>query len=738
TQDFSAGKTAFANLCGPDESLGSLAVEIAFSNFCSDDKPEGYLANCRQKLIQFDNETQILIEEANLDSRVADLNRRMLPFIMEKNPALLCNAILDNIDNKYAEYMTGNAAVDEEIKNLFEAYGDDLSGLDSDSGLYWNDFSENQKKALARIYDVSTEYAEGHLSTEKSKKYLTHIENILRLTLTSPRDSNEKYLFNSDYLAELKKYSSSEQGKQYTEELKDIEMDKVCYGASFEQNISIELDGVGIIFSLSDKDKKNGKEFLCHTDEKRTKDCMEYWERINPGCYDYTRLLMTDDEIVETYNCTETSADVELIDNLMKTDGSYANVFNVDPEGLSATAEYNIAAYGANMSMNALYNEDSKDVDYCKAYNNFLSQMASADYGQGGVKENEYLTKYAVASKYYRQAVVDGALAIPAGDLSYEEEKDLANIIDGASFNELYAFSLYRYGLYSDDKVSRISVDLEYENQNQISVKEYDKNGKQLALEEYEISSYSGYAAENSIEGCQLYDLQEEEEKLAEEFGVNSAIAVVSIFSDKIGTALSGIANVCMNSGSDAISDISDLASEKAPYAASGLSLLSVLVEYEEGMLEISEKKDKIFNEINAQLFYNAGAFNVGNESGAYYVGITDPNKVNMIRDWNANGIEVLDDRIKENEIIKSGIIDHLLKVDVLTNNYTHEEITKAVNTLVYGANGDNTYESILEVPKDILIYFTNEMNAYISEKIEKGQSLAEFAQDYEGEYDND
>ena len=38
TQNFSAGKTAFAMFCGPDESLGSLAVEIAFSNFCSSQK----------------------------------------------------------------------------------------------------------------------------------------------------------------------------------------------------------------------------------------------------------------------------------------------------------------------------------------------------------------------------------------------------------------------------------------------------------------------------------------------------------------------------------------------------------------------------------------------------------------------------------------------------------------------------------------------------------------------------
>ena len=98
TQDFSAGKTAFSNFCGPDESLGSLAVEIAFSNFCSDDKPEGYLAYCRQKLIQFDNETQILIEEANLDSRVDDLNKRMASFIVENHPEYLQLTNLNNVD----------------------------------------------------------------------------------------------------------------------------------------------------------------------------------------------------------------------------------------------------------------------------------------------------------------------------------------------------------------------------------------------------------------------------------------------------------------------------------------------------------------------------------------------------------------------------------------------------------------------------------------------------------------
>ena len=68
--------------------------------------------------------------------------------------------------------------------------------------------------------------------------------------------------------------------------------------------------------------------------------------------------------------------------------------------------------------------------------------MASADYGQGGVNENEYLAKYAVASKCYRETIVDVALAIPAGNISVEEEKAFTNTINGASFNELSAFSL--------------------------------------------------------------------------------------------------------------------------------------------------------------------------------------------------------------------------------------------------------------------------------------------------------
>lgn len=277
---------------------------------------------------------------------------------------------VNKIDEKYAQYMTGDEAVDAEIKNLFKVYGDDLSGLDSRSGLYWNRFSENQKKALARIYDVSTEYVEGHLSTEKGKKYLTQLENILRLTLTSPEDSYTKYLFNGDCLAELCKYSSSEQGKQYTKELKNIEMDKVCYGASFEQNISIKLDGVGIVFSLSYQDKKNGKEILCHTDEKRTKKCMEYWDRVYPNCYEKALQTMTLDEIVKMYNNAKTSDELKKVDYTLRKEYYYNKYYNQ-----------------LNEQMEYLTDDDSKnDAEAIKKINNTLKHFVNIETENGNKK----------------------------------------------------------------------------------------------------------------------------------------------------------------------------------------------------------------------------------------------------------------------------------------------------------------------------------------------------------------
>ena len=58
TPDFSPGKTAFANLCGDEET-------------------DGFLAECRKKLIEFDNDTVALINEKNISGRCANLMVRM-------------------------------------------------------------------------------------------------------------------------------------------------------------------------------------------------------------------------------------------------------------------------------------------------------------------------------------------------------------------------------------------------------------------------------------------------------------------------------------------------------------------------------------------------------------------------------------------------------------------------------------------------------------------------------------
>ena len=90
TQDFSVGRTAFTNLCGDDETVG-------------------YLEECRQKLLQFDAETQILIEEANIDSRVDDLNQRMASFIIKKHPEYHLESYVDEIDKLESKYKEAQA-----------------------------------------------------------------------------------------------------------------------------------------------------------------------------------------------------------------------------------------------------------------------------------------------------------------------------------------------------------------------------------------------------------------------------------------------------------------------------------------------------------------------------------------------------------------------------------------------------------------------------------------------------
>lgn len=650
-------------------------------------------------------------------------------------------------DCEYVEYFTGDIAVDEEIVNLLE--DDNLIESVDDGSLSWDSASETVKEAVGRIYDVDVEYIDGHISNQKCADEEARVSAILGLftnydaramaggndpyVYTVDGEGNQcivaTYAFNNILLDEFSGYCDSEVAKDYIADLQNatIKGQNTSY-----HEIDVKIVNAGVVFG-AETIGGSYEEILCHTSYERSKAYVDYYMRTNPECYEYTLALMGDDieKLYEFYTCAETAADCKLYDNLMKADASYEGVFNVDPEGLSGTAEYNLAAYGANVAMNA----QQGDNKYCTAYNNFLSQMASADYGQDCLNENEYLSTYAVASKLYRQTIVDGALAIPAGSLSEAEENKLTNMINAASYNELAGFSLYQYGVNADDKVSSVSLTLDFENNNQITITEFDEEGNILSIVDYQMSLSSGYGGLNLKDGCELCELQEEEDKLAAELGVKSAIAVVSIFSDDLGNALSLVADVCMDNGSAAISDVADMTSE-VPYLSGGLSLLSVLAEYEEGMLKISEKREDIFDETNVQLFYNVGAFNVGKTSGGYYIAITDPNKINMIRDWNAYGISVLDERLDEQKIINRGTIDNIEENNAIKGKYTHEEVVKAVNTLVYGSGGENTYDSILDVPGDILLYFCIEMKDYVEDN-HIADSLADVAQDYKREEDN-
>ncbi|WP_027217513.1 hypothetical protein, partial [Butyrivibrio fibrisolvens] len=672
----------------------------------------------------------------------------------------------------YAEYKTGDEKVDAEIDRLFEEYGDDLSKCYEDDDFSWETASDTTRRALSRIAEVDFEKIEHSFSDDECAKSEERINNIL-LYMVTPKDSIDETVFNCNYLEEMYGYMTNGISKKYIKDLEALQRyDYKGYVPGFALP-KIWVDRAGVYLGFEDI---NGEmfEMMHHTSIARTTEYIHKCEKENPDCFTYTRSIMSEDKIVAMYNSTITSGDMELIDNLMKSDSKYMDVFSVDSTRISDVGAMLLAQYGCYLLSAA----KDKGGAYETCYNNFLSQIVTpyqdtddiSEYKN--ISENGYPEKYARGCSLFTDAFLTVAWATDPWNFDKEKlkeldifddelldklcnsDEELLKDINLAKENELIAFSLKGYAANEDQKSGSevVGVKVRVDNTDgelKLYIKNINKNpvydlsnngsyngGNYIDFEGYELSeateekeldlsSSSGLEAIGHLTEDNIKNLRGKKNEIAKDISLDTAISIVGIYSESAAAFLKVVKAVAEYDGTalaDEVTDIVDLG-KKVKTGVSLYSAMSDLIsKYEDIDGDIKKYKDMA----GVANFYTGNVYS-GAGIGGYYCKIDDLNKIRLMQKWNKNGIKTLVGDTVGNKLAenvgsmaqyvytnqKLFWLDHLFNTTVFSGeDFSEEEITRAFNTFIFGCDsGYDTYDSLKDIPESLYIMCENKIN---------------------------
>ncbi|MBE5910374.1 hypothetical protein [Pseudobutyrivibrio sp.] len=664
----------------------------------------------------------------------------------------------EELRKKYADYLTGDEAVDNEIIRLLKTYGEDLSGLYSSDFDWFNNWSDGDvdveitKKALSRIAEKDIEYIDGHLSNKKCANAEARVETILMYIANGP-GATEGNVFNSELMNELKGYMSSDsRALVYLNALAPLQRTDYDYDAGLAC-LDIKINGVGVVFTFENTENDGKAEILCFTDEDRTGRCIDYWEKENPGCFDHEYALLegsTKEEqrqnLITLYCQATSSADVDFLDGLFKSDGKYEEVFDVDPSKLSS----NVQLIAGNHLI-ALADDKYKSSGYEEYFTFINAALNSTQYGGWG--NEEYIEFLAVGSSMAADAYVTSAWEVDLNDA--DAVSKLERKLDIANHNELVLFTICGYcdslGCFDDGteiKVTGTSADygdfdftnddVIYLSYDSIKVTQTGHSGMINYGGDYTPTietntvkidlkaDRQGSAGANAICSTEIGNLNEKKEKAEQDLLLDSTIGIIGVFCEPAGKGLEitkdileaaadgdmagGAVDAAGENAGDLLGDVDKLANP----AGVGSSLYSAIKDYNEKMEELEEQIEKYGKIQGACTFYSVEKYETNDDKEGYYVKLNDFDTIKLIRQWDDEGISALyvgDDHVDDivEEYLKSynndkdGIVDKIS--GGLAGKYSNYDIKKACNTILYGANCESrtTYESLADIPTDLL-----------------------------------
>lgn len=665
----------------------------------------------------------------------------------------------------YSQYYTDNAAVNAQIKVIFETYGNDLSKLYTDDAMaILNGTDENKKKALAAILEGAILNIDGHLANSNCSNDEIIVANILEAIQNTDNNNQgqimasdgvtvEKTLvLNPDYINTLKNYSKSSTTKNILSKVAAYYHNGESLG---QHEFDVSLAGAAIVFTVTRADGTTKD--IMYQPEERLQRAMDYWDK--NGYFDYSYGFMSRSEIAAYYRNVKNLADAQFIDKLMRTDGSYEDVFTVPPLKLTDTASLMLGEYGYKLAELACAEaEQGTPIASRNRYQKFLGQLTidrSVGESWNLVKENDYINRYAVGCGLFTDSLVASAwVSDPAHD------NELAKQLEVAKFNERIAFALYQYASNDGKGAKGYEIGIDYkasktENNTEemnyirltplyrVPIYEYDTS--YVPQTNYDTSQASkltsyktdkgeqinillkhGYGAPavGDLVGDDIYKLEKKKKEVAEKVAIDTVINIISIYCPRAGSGLKLLKDISDGDYGEAIdtgSDIEDLnlLLGNHPKVLKGsksfAKVLSAVFDYNKQIGEIDEDIETLKDIERVLLFYNASSYDsqVSGQSQGHYVKLDDLKMIRLIQQWNAKGLSAVygDDvviKITENySSILNDAIDNI--------GGESDEIEKAYNTIIYGAGyiGGETYDSILDIPDEIMRDCKDRINFY-------------------------
>ncbi|SDB41805.1 hypothetical protein SAMN02910298_02078 [Pseudobutyrivibrio sp. YE44] len=392
-------------------------------------------------------------------------------------------------------YATGDAKVDAEIQNLFDTYGKDLSGL-AESKDYWQNASVTTKKAVSRILEVDIAFIDSHFDEGKCLMQERRVSNILEQFKNANPSSNET-IFNSNIIDEVKSYISNNVTKQYMIELGKVKVENCPGYDSKKSSIIVEMIGPAVVFGYKNGKEDKAQDLWMHLTEERTTRYVKSADKNHPEWfaheYSIFDVINSDKKLprnekqaslVALYLTAQNSADLQLYENIFKSNGSYSDVFTIDPNNISYNAKILLGNH-----MVALANDNYRGSGY-KEYLAFVNAAfnTNPDYAKG-YAEAILIGSIFVANSYIKMAWDN--------DLNKVKEstwmaRRLARNMEIANHNEVLWVKLYR--LYSNYKISSITVGFDNNDRDKFNFNRKDKILLDYYIKPVKNSMYGAYS----------------------------------------------------------------------------------------------------------------------------------------------------------------------------------------------------------------------------------------------------
>ena len=686
-----------------------------------------------------------------------------------------------NVASKYPYPTNGIAdsdSVREKLKTNYDAVtiyvlGDNGQQNLKDAMAKWESLSEEDKKIVIAVYDISADYATESFNEDEARPYITAMETITAsfIVFNSCKGVDGNVYYSMDYNRDMMTtfYNNldptSEAGSIIMElsNSEYIPSDKMYSEPAARTICDISYDKAGIRFTIHNYNSNDvvgddvvgdGETFdaIYYTSQERSTGYINLMMSQDPS---YAAHLRNDlgydvDSLASLLTSAENTYDMEVLESLVNADTGYNGVFDTDPSKLTeqcatvlATYSYGLLERGNTGEFSAFVDEvlNTEGADTHGKYIKGYADRLAEGYG---------VLQQVFAGQAYEQIVLSGGVYDKEMESTLTSVSNVMNLWGGIS----HACADYDDGgmFHSNSFKDTTSIkicDADYS-------KLFDSNGMEFNIEVYkdEVDGSGKYALNTqyhaSTTNCDDIAMEADELEFykksvnaANKVAYDTVASVVGRFCPIAGTAMKFGGDLYYNSsewscgadGTKAAVPIFNKATHDE-YKLFGSTMNSVgdfvggIGQLQSISNDLQKFSDRISDYQNIDLFCS---YNEGTDS----VSICDYAKIYTMYQWNQEGLEsivgqddssIIKGELYDNNVVSAEAYTEIMKyvdpsyenvnqsefLSTNYNSYSQEQVTDAMNIIIYGeeAAGENSaYKSINDIPLDLMNACVSELN---------------------------